>query len=70
MAQAGGEITGHGGQRQMRDGDDFVCPNCGCEIMLKHHGDPQKMQGMRPFTCCCGTLMEFEHPEGHSGAVA
>jgi len=48
---------------EMRDGDDFVCPNCGCEIMLKHHGDPSKMPNMRPFTCCCGTPMQPEHPE-------
>ena len=48
---------------EMRDGDDFVCPNCGCEIMLKHHGDPAKMPNMRPFTCCCGTPMQPEHPE-------
>jgi hypothetical protein len=45
----------------MRDGEDFVCPNCGCEIMLKHHGDESKMQDMRPFTCCCGTQMRPEH---------
>ncbi len=50
----------------MKDGDDFVCPNCGCEIMLKHHGDPAKMPNMRPFTCCCGTPMEFEHPEARA----
>ena len=51
---------------EMRDGEDFVCPNCGCEIMLKHHGDESKMQDMRPFTCCCGTLMQPEHPGGRS----
>jgi hypothetical protein len=49
---------------EMRDGDDFVCPNCSCEIMLKHHGDPAKMPAMRPFTCCCGTAMEPEHRGG------
>ena len=48
---------------EMRDGEDFVCSNCGCEIMLKHHGDPAKMPNMRPFTCCCGTSMQPEHPE-------
>ena len=48
----------------MQDGDDFVCSNCGCEIMLKHHGDPAKMPSTRPFTCCCGTPMEPEHPSG------
>ncbi len=55
MTQAGGQST------QMQDGDDFVCSNCGCEIMLKHQGDPAKMQSMQPFTCCCGTKMEPEH---------
>ncbi len=46
---------------EMRDGEDFVCPNCNCEIMLKHHGDASKMRNMRPFTCCCGTTMVPEH---------
>lgn len=50
------------GSMDMREGDDFVCPNCGCEIMLKHHGDPAKMPRMDMFTCCCGSRMEFEHP--------
>jgi hypothetical protein len=45
----------------MQEGDDFVCPNCGCEIRLRHHGDPAKMQQMTTFTCCCGTPMEKEH---------
>jgi hypothetical protein len=52
------------GQMQMQDGDDFVCPNCGCEIRLIHHGDPAKMPNMRPFTCCCGTQMEKEQRGG------
>jgi DNA-directed RNA polymerase subunit RPC12/RpoP len=47
---------------EMQDGEDFVCPNCGCEIMLKHHGDPGRMVNMTQFTCCCGTKMEPEHP--------
>jgi hypothetical protein len=51
---------GIGGQMQMQEGDDFVCPNCGCEIRLVHHGDPARMRQMRPFTCCCGTQMETE----------
>lgn len=46
---------------QMQEGDDFVCPTCGCEIRLRHHGDPARMPQMRPFTCCCGTRMEKEH---------
>ena len=45
---------------EMRDGDDFVCPNCNCEIMLKHHGDPDRMPHVVPFTCCCGTAMQPE----------
>jgi hypothetical protein len=49
---------------EMRDGEDFVCSNCGCEIMLKHHGDPARMQQVVPFTCCCGTPMQPEHPAG------
>jgi hypothetical protein len=53
-----------GGQIHMQDGDDFVCPNCGCEIRLIHHGDPAKMPNMRPFTCCCGTQMEKEQRGG------
>lgn len=60
--------TGSGEPAQMEDGDDFVCPNCGCEIMLKHHGDLAKMQRMDMFTCCCGTRMEFEHHPTGSAA--
>ena len=45
---------------EMQEGDDFVCPNCGCEIRLRHHGDPARMARMEPFTCCCGTRMEKE----------
>jgi hypothetical protein len=55
---------------EMRDGEDFVCPNCGCEIMLKHHGDPAKMPNMGPFTCCCGTQMRPEHaPSASQGGM-
>ncbi len=45
---------------KMQEGDDFVCPNCQCEIRLRHHGDPAKMEQMGAFTCCCGTPMEKE----------
>ena len=54
------------GSMQMREGDDFICPNCNCEIMLKHHGDPAKMPTMQPFTCCCGTRMQPEHEGGQA----
>jgi hypothetical protein len=47
-------------QMQMQEGDDWVCPTCGCEIRLRHHGDPAKMPKMTDFTCCCGTRMEKE----------
>jgi hypothetical protein len=47
---------------EMHDGQDFVCDNCGCEIQLKHHGDPARMPNMTAFTCCCGTPMRPEHP--------
>lgn len=52
--------TGRADRLEMHDGQDFVCPNCNCEIMLKHHGDPAKMPRMQPFTCCCGTQMRPE----------
>jgi hypothetical protein len=45
---------------EMREGDDWVCPNCACEIRLRHHGEPAKMQQMTDFTCCCGTKMHKE----------
>ena len=55
MTQATGSTTNsdmsqmqHEDRLEMRDGEDFVCPNCGCEIMLKHHGDPEKMPNMGP----------------------
>lgn len=45
---------------RMQEGDDFVCPNCQCEIRLRHHGNPDRMRQMTPFVCCCGTPMEKE----------
>ena len=44
----------------MQEGDDFFCSNCGCEIRLRHHGDPAKMENMGPFICPCGTPMTKE----------
>ncbi|MFL5777328.1 MAG: hypothetical protein ACJ761_00160 [Chloroflexota bacterium] len=52
--------AGQASPSAMQDGDDFVCPNCGCEIRLRHHGDLAKMRQMTMFTCCCGTRMEKE----------
>jgi hypothetical protein len=45
---------------EMKEGDDFVCPNCGCEIRLRHHGDPARMARQEAFVCCCGTRMQKE----------
>jgi DNA-directed RNA polymerase subunit RPC12/RpoP len=50
--------TEKAGVTEMKEGDEFSCPNCGCRIVLRHHGDPEKMPEMRPFTCCCGTTMD------------
>jgi hypothetical protein len=44
----------------MKEGDRFSCSNCGCRIVLQEHGDPSKMKDMRPFTCCCGSVMRRE----------
>jgi hypothetical protein len=54
------QMTAHQDLSTMREGDDFVCRYCGCEVTLKRHGDPERMPDMRPFTCCCGTVMELE----------
>jgi hypothetical protein len=51
---------------ELRDGEDFVCPTCGCEITIKHAGDPAKMSNASTFTCACGTTMQAEHAE-HAG---
>lgn len=58
-----GTTAGSSDPRLMQDGDDFVCPNCRCEIMLKHHGDHSRMDEMHMFVCCCGTEMQYEHPK-------
>lgn len=50
------------------EGTDYVCPNCGCEIMVKHSGDPSKMQGDGGYTCRCGTRMQMEHSTVGAGA--
>jgi hypothetical protein len=65
MSMTGDQLGGQtSSPMQMQEGDDFTCPNCGCEIRLRHHGDPQRMQQMRPFTCCCGTPMQKEQGGG------
>lgn len=52
---------------RVHDGEDFVCPSCRCEIMVKHAGDPSRMPNMQPaFTCCCGTRMVPEHASDRS----
>lgn len=38
-------------------GDDYICPNCGCEIHVRHRGEPDRVERPRPFTCYCGTEM-------------
>jgi DNA-directed RNA polymerase subunit RPC12/RpoP len=48
-------------QKQSYDGTDYVCANCGCEIMVKHSGDPAKMSADSTYTCRCGTRMQLEH---------
>lgn len=48
----------------MQEGDDFVCPVCGCEIVLKHFGPKTRDHELRLFRCTCGEEMHFEHPRG------
>jgi hypothetical protein len=61
------------GRSQGQD-EDWTCSVCGCEIMVKHAGDPARMAPGSAYTCRCGTRMELEHPErgttsaGASGA--
>lgn len=43
----------------VRDGQDFVCPNCGAEIRVRHAGDSAD-DGTTTFTCICGTAMRPE----------
>ena len=48
------------------EGEDFICHTCGCEIMVKHWGDPRSHTQAGVFLCHCGTPMEPEH--GSTGA--
>jgi predicted RNA-binding Zn-ribbon protein involved in translation (DUF1610 family) len=41
------------------DGADYVCDNCGSEIMIKHTGDGEKHQSLN-YTCRCGSEMRLE----------
>ncbi len=46
---------------RVREGEDYVCGNCGCEVRVRHAGDQSKMtSGERTFTCCCGQRMRLE----------
>lgn len=51
-------------------GKDFVCHTCGCEIMVKHWGDPESHAQTGVFLCHCGSTMEPEaghHAENEAG---
>ena len=48
--------------------EDWTCSVCGCEIMVKHAGDPARMAPGSAYTCRCGTRMELEHPERGSAS--
>lgn len=54
--------------RPIAEMDDLVCTNCGCEIQVKHVGDPARGAGTRSFTCTCGTRMDFENGPGQRPA--
>ena len=41
------------------DGADYVCDNCGSEIMIKHTGDGEKHRSLN-YVCRCGTEMRLE----------
>lgn len=43
-------------------GEDLVCRSCGCEVMVKHWGEPRSSADSGTFTCHCGQRMEPEHP--------
>lgn len=43
-------------------GEDFVCRTCGCEVMVKHWGEPRSHADSGTFACHCGQQMEPEHP--------
>ena len=48
------------------EGTDYVCDNCGCEIMVKHSGDHSKHTS-DTYTCRCGTAMRLEHAKVGAG---
>ena len=41
------------------DGADYICDNCGSEIMIKHTGDGEKHRSLN-YICRCGTEMPLE----------
>jgi len=47
---------------RVKAGDDFVCPNCGCEIRVRHASEPSRMHMVQAFICRCGVAMA---PERH-----
>lgn len=61
MSTGGTSAMGHAGE-------DFVCRNCACEIVVKHWGAPKSHADQGAFVCHCGHQMEPEHTR-HSGQV-
>lgn len=54
-------MTQSGTTRDQLVGEDFVCRTCGCEVMVKHWGDPVVHAQIGTFLCHCGTAMQPEH---------
>jgi DNA-directed RNA polymerase subunit RPC12/RpoP len=49
-------------QKGQYEGTDYVCDNCGCEIMVKHTGDHSKHIS-QSYICRCGREMRLEHSQ-------
>lgn len=62
--------SGGGTSSSERTGEDFVCSTCGCEVMVKHWGDPQVHAQIGTFLCHCGTAMQPEHGSRHGSGVS
>ena len=58
------QSTTSGTDTSRYEGTDYVCSNCGCEIMVKHAGDESKGYGRTDYTCTCGSAMQPEHGAG------
>lgn len=52
------------------EAESWTCQFCGCEIAVRHGGDPDRWSPGATFTCRCGTRMDMAGAVPAAGTTA